>query len=190
MKLIGADYIELAFATARNADPQALLTYNEYGIEGTDAASDSKRAATLELLRRLKARHVPLDALGVQSHIVAGHRYGTGLAEFMAAVRELGLQIFLTEMDVNDRDLPADDGARDTAVAATYGGYLELALREPALRAVLTWGITDKATWLNGENARQDKLPERCLPFDREYKPVKAFFAMRNAYDTRAARIS
>jgi endo-1,4-beta-xylanase len=50
---------------------------------------------------------------------------------------------------------------------------------------VLTWGITDAHTWLNGEDARKDHLPERCLPFDAELKPVEAFFAMRSAFDRR-----
>ena len=187
MQLVGSDYIETAFNAARRADPQALLAYNEYGIEGEDDASEKKRAALLELLRRLKARHVPVDALGIQSHITAGHPYGAGLQRLMAAARGLGLQIFLTEMDVNDRDWPADDGIRDTAVATAYGSYLDLALGEPSVRAVLTWGITDKATWLNGEDSRKDKLPERCLPFDRDYQPVKAFFAMRKSFDSRSA---
>ncbi len=187
LQLIGPDYIELAFQTARQADPQALLTYNEYGIEGEDDASEKKRAATLILLRRLKARRIPLDACGIQSHLTAGKPCGAGLSNFLAAVRLLGLQIFLTEMDVNDRELPAPDDLRDASVAATYGSYLDLALREPSLRAVLTWGITDRATWLNGEGARPDKLPERCLPFDRDLKPVKAFFAMRNSFDHRTA---
>jgi endo-1,4-beta-xylanase len=187
MKLIGADYIELAFQTARDADPQALLTYNEYGIEGEDDASASKRGALLLLLRRLKARHVPLDALGIQSHITAGHKYGPGLTSLMADARTMGLQVFLTEMDVNDREWPADAGIRDAAVADSYGNYLDLTLRDPAVRAVLTWGITDRLTWLNSEGSRKDKLPERCLPFDANDAPVKAFFAMRNSFDRRAA---
>jgi len=187
MKLIGADYIELAFQTARDADPQALLTYNDYGIEAEDDASASKRAALLLLLRRLKARHVPLDALGIQSHITAGHKYGPGLTSLMADARAMGLQVFLTEMDVNDRDWPADNGIRDAAVADAYGSYLDLTLRDPAVRAVLTWGISDRLTWLNSEGARKDKLPERCLPFDANDAPVKAFFAMRNSFDRRVA---
>ncbi len=187
MKLIGADYIELAFQTARDADPQALLTYNEYGIEGEDVESERKRVALLMLLRRLKARHVPLDALGIQSHITAGQRYGAGLTRLMEEARGLGLQIFLTEMDVNDREWPANEAIRDAAVAESYASYLDLALRVPAVRAVLTWGITDRNTWLNGEDARQDKLPERCLPFDANDAPVKAFFAMRESFDKRVA---
>jgi endo-1,4-beta-xylanase len=193
LKLIGEDYIELAFRTARDADPNALLTYNDYGIEGEDDESARKRAAVLTLLRRLKARHVPLDALGVQSHIEAGApgvaspkiTYGNGLRDFLTAVRELGLQIFATELDVNDRAWPADADARDQGVARTYGSYLNLILAEPAMRVVLTWGITNRYTWLNSESARKDHLPERCLPFDTDYMPLPSFFAMRNSFDER-----
>ncbi len=131
LRLVGEEYIELAFRAARDADPQALLTYNEYGIEGEDEASARKRSAVLTLLRRLKARHVPLDALGVQSHVTAGKRYGAGLRSLVAAARELDLQIFLTEMDVNDRDIAAEVSVRDRAVAATYGDYLRLTLSDP-----------------------------------------------------------
>ena len=189
LQLLGAGYIETAFRAARRADPQALLTYNDYGIEGEDPASQRKRDAVLLLLRRLKTRDVPLDAMGIQSHISAGprHVYGAGLLRFLADVRQLGLEVFLTELDVNDRDLPADVATRDEAVAATYQRYLDLVLAEPAVRAVLTWGITDRYTWLNGENARADHLPERCLPFDNAYVPTDAFFAIRNSFDHRAA---
>jgi len=185
LQLVGADYIEQAFQAARAADPTALLTYNDYGIEGEDAASETKRAAVMVLLRRLKARHVPLDALGIQSHITAGHTYGAGLTSLIAAARGLGLQVFLTEMDVNDREWPSAEDARDAAVADCYAGYLDSALSDVAVRAVITWGITDRSTWLNSEDARKDKLPERCLPFDRDDKPKKAFFAMRSSFDKR-----
>ena len=189
MQLIGEDYIELAFRQARLADPQALLTYNDYGIEAEDAASQAKRTAVLLLLRRLKTRDVPIDAVGIQAHISAGPQahYGAGLVKFMADARELNLQVFMTEMDVNDRALPADDAVRDQSVAARYGEFLDLVLREPALKAVLTWGMTDRYTWLNGEDSRPDKLPERCLPFDRELQPLPAFFAVRKSLDGRRA---
>jgi endo-1,4-beta-xylanase len=204
LKLIGDDYIELAFRTARDADPQALLTYNDYGIEDDTPASEQKRQAILVMLRRMLTRHVPIDAVGIQSHISASaatatgpatspapagtataHVYGGGLLRFIAAVRELGLQVFLTEMDVNDGALPLDNAARDTAVAATYRQYLDLVLADPAVRAVLTWGITDHYTWLNGESSRADKQPERPLPFDSTYLPKPATFAMRDAFDRR-----
>jgi endo-1,4-beta-xylanase len=189
LRLVGEGYIEAAFHAARETDPTALLTYNEYGVEGEDAKSEAKRAAVLELLRRLRARNVPIDAVGVQSHLSAGpelkNQVGAGLVRFLAEVKELGLQVMITEMDVNDRALGADVAMRDVAVAGVYGRYLDLMLRDANVTAVVTWGITDKLTWLNTEGGRKDGVKERCLPFDEEMKPVEAFFAMRNCFDRR-----
>jgi endo-1,4-beta-xylanase len=81
--------------------------------------------------------------------------------------------------------MSADDAMRDSAVAATYRSYLELVLKNTAVKSVLTWGITDAFTWLNGEDARADHLPELCLPFNKEWKPVPAFFAMRETFDAK-----
>jgi endo-1,4-beta-xylanase len=186
LKLLGPGYLELAYSTARASDPGTKLTYNDYGIEAEDEASTKKRAAVLELVTSLHAQGL-LDAVGVQSHISAGTQYGQGLSNFLTAIEKLGLEIYITEMDVNDRHLGPDDAARDKAVAATYRQYLDQVLRNPAVKAVLTWGITDEFTWLNGEDSRDDHLPERCLPFDAELKPVAAFFAMRNAFDSKAS---
>ena len=191
LRLIGEEYIELAFKTAREADPQALLTYNEYGIEEETRAGEQKRAAVIEMLRRMAARRVPVDAVGVQSHIAAGTTgvaYGAGLMRFIAAARELGLQVFITEMDVNDRALAADEPGRDAAVASAYKQYLELALGDPAVRAVLTWGITDRYTWLDHEDGRVDGKPERPLLFDTEGKAKAAVFAVREAFDQRGQK--
>ena len=65
-------YIDIAFRTARRVDPHAILTYNDYGIEAEDSASSAKRAAVLELVRGMQKRGVPIDAVGIQSHIAAG----------------------------------------------------------------------------------------------------------------------
>ena len=192
LRLIGEEYIELAFKTAREADPQALLTYNEYGIEAETREGEQKREAVIEMLRRMVARRVPVDAVGVQSHIAAsvaaggvGAQVGAGLMRFIAAARELGLQVFITEMDVNDRALAAEIAGRDAAVAAAYKQYLELVLGDPAVRAVLTWGITDRYTWLGHEEGRADGKPERPLLFDAAGKAKASFYAVRDAFDQR-----
>ena len=113
------NYIDIAFRTARRVDPHAILTYNDYGIEAEDAASTAKRSAVLALVRGMQQRGVPIDAVGIQSHIHAGpkYTYGPALQQFMADIQKLGLKMMLTEMDVNDRDLPADIPTRDNAVA-------------------------------------------------------------------------
>jgi endo-1,4-beta-xylanase len=177
------NYIDIAFRTARRVDPHALLTYNDYDIEAEDAASTAKRSAVLALVRGMQQRGVPIDAVGIQSHIHAGpnYTYGPALKQFMADVQSLGLKMMLTEMDVNDRDLPSDIPTRDKAVADTYAQYLNLTLPNPNVLALLTWGITDRSTWLNHEGARKDGLPERSLPFDADLKPTPAFVAELNA---------
>src|SRR3984957_19098094 len=79
---IGPDYIDLAFRTARAADPHAKLTYNDYGVEYDNDDSAERRRLILELLRGMQKRGVPLDAVGIQSHVKAAqpYKFGKGLA--------------------------------------------------------------------------------------------------------------
>ncbi len=113
-------YIEVAFRTARRVDPKALLVYNDYGIEGEDDASAKKREAVMRLLREMQRRQVPLDALGVQSHLTAVNQdgsvpvYGAGLMKMIAEARAMGLKVMVTELDVNDRYLAPAIGPRDS----------------------------------------------------------------------------
>jgi endo-1,4-beta-xylanase len=189
LDLIGPDYLELAYKTARQADPNAKLTYNEYGIENDHEDNDKKRAATLDLIKRLKAAGAPVDALGIQSHIAAAEwaRYGKGLQDLIEAARNMGLEVYVTELDVNDDDQPNNDiAARDQLIAQTYQKYLTTVLQNQAVKAVLTWGLTDKHTWLNDGKTHQKKQPnrrQRPLPFDDDYKPTPAYFAMRDCFD-------
>jgi endo-1,4-beta-xylanase len=187
-------YIEVAYRTARRVDPKALLVYNDYGIEGEDEGSAKKREAVMGLLREMQRKKIPLDALGVQSHISAANKdgstpvYGRGLIKMIAEVRKMGLKVLVTEMDVNDRYLAPEIGPRDAAVAKVYGSYLRTVLRDPAVIAVLTWGITDKYTWLNGEDSRTDGQAERPLPFDEAMQPTPAFAAEVRALQGAPAR--
>lgn len=190
-ELAGPDFIELAFRTARKADPHAKLTYNEYGIENDGKDDVAKRAATLDLLKRLKAANVPIDALGIQSHINVGESWGKGLRELTQGAKDLGLEVYLTELDVNDKEVKQTDVAEiDRIVAGVYTDYLSVALENKAVKTVLTWGLTDLHTWLTGFQRSQDKdpkqpprPPQRPLPFDPDYKPSPVFFAMRDAFD-------
>jgi endo-1,4-beta-xylanase len=187
-ELLGPGYIDLAFKTARETDPKALLTYNEYGIEYDTDEEGKKRAATLALLRRMKSENVPLDALGIQSHLNGAGKsaFSKGLRELKDGAKALGLQVFVTELDVKDDGIATEDmKERDRLVGEVYRNYLNAALEGPEVRAVLTWGATDKNTWLNGAKFRKehpDRL-QRPLPFDADYQPTAAFFAMRESFD-------
>ena len=186
LRMVGPDYLEVAFQAARAADPAALLSYNDYGLESETYDAEQKRSAVLLLLRRLKARRVPLDAVGIQCHISARpiYSYGPGLQRFMERVREMGLQIFLSEMDVNDRETDRTPGRQDAEVAQTYSRFLAMALEERAVTAVLFWGVDDGQSWLRYENGRDDQT--RPLLFDRNLRPKEAFYAAKAAMEARS----
>ena len=188
---MGPDYIDLAFRTARAADPHAKLTYNDYGVEYDNDNNAERRRLILELLRGMQKRGVPLDAVGIQSHVKASQpdTFGKGLADYIEAIRQMGLEVYLTEMDVNEDDISSDDPVkRDTIIAQTYTDYLRVALANPAVKLVLTWDLSDRFTWLdNGptHHRKQPNRPQRSLPFDRDFRPKDAFFAIRNSFDHR-----
>lgn len=188
LDLIGPEYIDLAYKTAARVDPAAKLTYNDYGIELDTPEETTKRAQVLLMLRRFKDEGVPIHAVGVQSHLTAGTNRtpGEGLRHFVSEAGKLGLEVYITEMDVNDSRLTGSFPERDQAVADVYRQYLKLMLAEPSVSAILTWGITDRSTWLNSQKMRRrDGRPQRPLPFDADFHPKAAFFALRDAIDTR-----
>jgi endo-1,4-beta-xylanase len=188
LELVGPDYIEVAFQTAALADPGAKLTYNEYDIELDTPEQMEKRGQVMVLLRRLKARGIPIQAVGVQSHLKAdGAQPGAGLVEFVRQAGKMGLEVFVTEMDVNTRGVEGGPEAQDAAVAQVYRNYLGMMLAEPNVPVALTWGITSAHSWLNESKQpwakRPDGARQRPLPFDDDLRPTPAFAAIREAID-------
>lgn len=183
LQLLGPQYIDIAFRAAAAADPNAILTYNDYDLEQDSPAHDAKRHAVLQMLTSLRERNVPISAFGLQSHLKANGKPSdwTKLHEFMNQLEKLSLQIFITELDVDDSALPAGITERDRIVAELYADYLTNVLQHRSVKAILTWGSSDSATWLNSFNRRKDGLPQRPLPFDSDLKPKPAFFAMQDA---------
>jgi endo-1,4-beta-xylanase len=191
---IGPSYIEESFRAASAADPDALLVLNEFGFE-TDDEFDSaadKRARALLVIDRLLAADVPVHALGVQAHLEAGdfaEKFDAdGYQQFLAEVAARGLKILITELDVLDDGLPEDTAARDAAVAEAYRLYLDTALVEPAVAAVMTFGLSDRYTWLQEDYPREDRAPRRPLPFDDELRPKPAYDALQEALASAAPR--
>ena len=192
LELVGPDYVEVAFATAAAADPGAKLTYNDYGIELDTPEQVEKRGQVMLLVRRLKARGIPIHAVGIQSHLRAdGPQPGAGLVEFIRQIGKMGLEVFVTEMDVNTRGIEGGPEAQDAAVARVYRDYLSMVLAEPDVPVALTWGITSAHSWLNASRQpwakRPDGARQRPLPFDDELRPTAAFWAIRGAIDTAKA---
>lgn len=192
LELLGPDYIETAFRTAAAADPSAKLTYNDYDIELDTPEQAAKREKVMSLLVQLKGRNVPLHAVGIQSHLKAdGPQPGESLRRFIREVQKMGLEVYVTELDVNTRGVEGGPEAQDEAVAKVYRDYLGLVLQEPGVSAVLTWGISDAHTWLNSKASwaqRKDGARQRPLPFDEKQHPTPAFDAIRAAVDASPLR--
>jgi endo-1,4-beta-xylanase len=182
LKLLGPDYIDLAFHAASAADPNALLVYNDYGLDYDTHNGQTRRAAVLNLLENLQAKGTPIHALGIQAHL---YRYDTPclnpekLQKFLRQVASMGLKILITELDVTDKTLPKDLQVRDRMVAGIYEDYLNAVLEEPAVIAVLTWGLSDRYTWL----ANPDGVPARPLPLDSQFQRKLAWNAIARAFD-------
>ena len=191
--LLGPGYVDLAFRTAREVDPSTLLTYNDYGIEYDIPYETRRRTAVMDLLKRMRKAGTPIDAVGIQSHLKGtdAAKLGSGIRDFASGARKMGLQVFLTEMDVKTDDLPDESTDElDKDVADVYRRYLKLMLADPAVRSVLTWGVADNQTWLDAPKWRvkhPDRL-QRPLPFTSGYRPAPAFFAMRDAIDASKPR--
>jgi endo-1,4-beta-xylanase len=185
LKFLGLDYIELAFRVAAQADPKALMVYNETGLEYDTPRDEARRTAVLKLLEGLKSRGTPLHAFGIQSHLLGSETNFNPkkLRKFLADVASLDLKILVTELDVTDKDLPKDPKIRDRIVASAYEDYLSVVLDEKAVIAVLTWGLSDRDTWLSQYAPRRDGAPVRPLPFDSNLQPKLAWNAMARAFD-------
>ncbi|MBV9511684.1 MAG: endo-1,4-beta-xylanase [Caulobacteraceae bacterium] len=181
LKALGPGYIDLAFHTAHEADPRARLGFADYGLEYDDVRwMVEKRCAMLIMLKGLLARGVPIDALALQGHLDAARppSFGPGLGEFLDRVADLGLEIYVTELDVSDQTIPGDPAARDQVVAGVYHAFLERVLRQPAVRMVNTWGLADRHTSKTTFFPRADGQPVRPLPFDADLQPKPAAFAI------------
>jgi len=191
---IGPSYIADAFRTAHEADPTALLVYNDYGYE-TDIDGDTaadKRAATLDVLDELLSQGVPVHALGVQAHLHAAHFSdkfdGDAYRTFLSDIGARGMKILITEMDVLDDGLPADPDKRDEAVADVYATYLGAALQETDIAALMTFGLSDRYTWLQEDYPRADGAARRPLPFDDSMRPKPALSALQTSLNGASPR--
>lgn len=188
LKLLGPNYIDMAFRETAKADPSALLVLNQDRLEYDSALGDQCRKATLALLQRLVSSGVPVHALGIESHLglSAGHFNAKKFKVFLSEVDKLGLKILITELDAVDDHFLSNQRIRDLMVQRKYDEFLSVVVQEPSVIAVLTWGLSDKYTWLETERPRADKALVRPLPLDRNGNRKLVWGSLAQAFDDRA----
>lgn len=186
--------LDLAFHTARVAAPHAQLVYNDY--MSWEPGNATHRAGVLRLLEGFKTRGTPVDALGVQSHLIT---QGTDTAgsvsaqqaewrRFLDQVVAMGYKLLITEFDVRDNNLPADIAVRDRAVADYSRAYLDVMVTYPQLSDLLVWGMCDRYSWIEGFEPRGDRAKRRPCPYDSDFKPKPMRTAVAEAFAAAPAR--
>jgi endo-1,4-beta-xylanase len=170
--------LDLAFHTARDQLPTADLVYNDY--MSWEPGHAAHCADVLRLLEGFRKRNVPVDTLGIQSHIeMFSIDPATGVGpyrerEWRAFLDEavaMGYKLLISEFDVKDKALPGDIATRDAKVADYARRYFDVMLDYDALGDILAWGMVDRFSWLQGFAPRDDGLEVRCCPYDSTYRP-------------------
>ncbi len=146
---LGEGFIDEAFVAAHEADPDALLFYNDYDLE----RSPSKLDATVTLVERLLDAGVPLDGVGIQMHAAAeGDPTPESLAETLARFTDLGLLVNFSELDVRVGTVAGDLATKLEVQRARYHDLVAVCVANPRCQSITTWGVTDAHTWLDDQS--------------------------------------
>ncbi len=195
LRIAGEEFIARAFEYAHAADPAAQLIYNDYNNE-----LDGKREKMLALLARLKARNVPLHAVGLQGHYEIDRVPYEQLEKTLVALRAIGMKAVVSELDIDviPRGRWWADGNRHRAEMTKLDPYAagcppEVLARqaeqyarlfrlfrkyEDVIVRVSFWNLHDGQSWLNDFPWRRVNHP---LLFDRQGRPKPAYDAVVRA---------
>jgi endo-1,4-beta-xylanase len=194
---LGEEYVARAFEFAHEADPEALLYYNDYNLWKAP-----KRQAAVQLVTSLRERAIRIDGIGEQGHWLL---HDPPLEDIEAAIGDLakaGRQICITELDVDPLPRPEEligadlskrvertpeldpyaDGLPEglqQRLAQRYRDIFSVFMKHRAVSRVTFWGVTDADTWLNNWPVRG--RTNHPLLWDRQGRPKPAFGAVVEA---------
>ncbi len=177
---IGDDYMAKCFQWAHEADPDAILYYNDYGIP----YHDSKLRAVLDMIDDFQHRDppIPIHGIGLQMHIHHDIPFREAIQATVDSIRARGLMVHFSELDIqmNQNQVYSEfNDALDLLQAERYREVVEVYCSLPAsLRDGITiWGVSDADTWIRYFFNRLD-WP---LLFDEQYQPKAAFYSTSDA---------
>ncbi len=192
-KSFGPNYIDSALAEARVHAPKAKFLLNEFSLEYDNPVDEDRRHAVLRLLERLKSSGSTFDGLGIQAHLdlTKGNVKKRIIKPFLESVADLGLEIYVSELDIQEADLTKDQAIRDKEVSAEVRRYLDIVLEVPEVRGITSWGLSDNLSWLNSKEYKRRDVKgalggeNRGLPFDGAMRPKDLYYAMNSAFSRR-----
>jgi endo-1,4-beta-xylanase len=187
MKLVGLQYIATAFRAAAETDHKAILTYNERGLVDDSQSSHDRRLIVLGFLRWFRTNRIPIHALGLRAHLRARYDYlpnWVHLNAFLREVEKLELQVFITELEIDDTDLSIKPELRGKQVAELCGDFLSNMLRHSNVTVVLTAqpiGYVAEETDFFGVTEKR----HMALPLNEDRQPTTFLSAMTGAVERR-----
>lgn len=190
-RIIGKDYLELAFIFANEANPKAELMYNDYSM-----FHKGRRDAVVELVRNLKAKGIRIDGVGMQAHYGMDFPTLEAFEKSIVAFAGCGVDVHITELDISVLPSPYSQAGAEISQRADYQekmnpyteglpdsvdqalnqrwvDFFDLFLKhQDKIKRVTTWGISDLHSWKNNWPIRgRTNYP---LLFDREFNPKPA----------------
>lgn len=183
---MGEAFIERAFRRVAGIDRGAKLVLNEAFCEQNDRLGIAVRARMIPLIDRLLDKGVKLDAIGLQAHIKPGLAFDIdAFLRFIDEIAARKLPIYLSEFDIDDEPFPREIAKRDARVSEWTTRFLAPVLQNRAIRAVITWHLSDRYTWYREPEVaarRTRDFPARPLPFDDGMREKPMAAAMREAF--------
>jgi endo-1,4-beta-xylanase len=184
----GPDYVRRAFERAALVDRTTKFVLNEAQTERDDELGLAVRRGLLKLVADLKNAGVKLDVVGLQGHLQPQYPHDPArFDEFLHALADLGVDIYITEFDVCDDVFPDDVEARDAAVAGTARQFLATTLRHPAVKMLITWELADNYSFYRGiyhaKNPTAARLP-RPLPYDDKLQAKPLWGTIAQAFES------
>ncbi len=172
----GKDYIDESFRWARAADPHAKLILNDFNNEAINDVSNEM----YDYIKGAKARGVPIDGIGMQMHIDGTHPPTKDeVISNMKRFGDLGVDVYVTEFDVNMNDVKANGASKDQIEGNIYYEMVRACIESKVCHSFAFLGITDKETWYN----YMGLTDPRPLMFDGRYNPKPAFYSVRAALE-------
>jgi endo-1,4-beta-xylanase len=173
---VGPKYVEIAFQAARETDPNAILIYNDSGQETARLPKSDK---VFNMVKSLKEKGL-VDAVGFQMHILGepdsyiDPRTPPTKEELLTQMNrygEIGVKVFVTELDVDTGKLPGTKEEKLAKQAEIYGTVVEACLESSGIcKDINMWGISDIDAWRG----------EAPLLFSANFQPKPAYFAVRD----------
>jgi endo-1,4-beta-xylanase len=186
-QICGEEFIAKAFEYAHEADPNALLFYNDY-----NEISASKRAKIIKMVKGLLDKGVPINGVGLQGHWAVNEPSKEQLDSTLRDFASLGLKLQITELDIsaypkehNARERKPEDAnssftkEKEDRQAEVYKYCFELFRKyKNVISGVTFWNISDRSSWLDNFPVRGRK--DYPLLFDKDLKPKNAFRGVVN----------